>query len=985
MNAISARAATTSSGTALTEDFEAGAPGWTFSGFWHIQDHPETISVLNPDINPAMVTLPDSGQLPTAFTGTHLAWFGEASTGTYCGSDFQPANQYPKDGCRSAAPHSGDLVSPTFSLADAATAQLQFESWWEIEAINPSAFDLMQVYYSKDGGSNWRLAKQLNPQADPTNRTADQNYSNNGLEHSPTWQLNTVDLSGAAGQSSVKVKFTFNTVDTLYNGFRGWLIDDVGVTYGSSSHVPLIFVPGIAGSVLNAISTQKRTFTNSTGGSTTTSYNAGDTAWINPAWALDPVQHENFDVLRFNASGQPVYNDFGLACNNPQSCPAQGALTNFAGQGYPDVVNFFTSMGYTLDKDFFVYPYDWRSDARAAASGLNDLVGAVAGSGQVDIIAHSMGTMVLRQFLLTGSNTSKVQRAVLLAPPNLGTPKGALAAIAGVDMTQVWAFGLPQSVVKYIFETLPGGLDQAPSSGYYDVYHGQDSQHPVPYIDFTTTPNKQGYSDLRQAELNSGVYQSAITSAETFHASDLTWPAQLSSQNISVFVGSGQCTPAQIQKKSHPSGPFNWFGSQVDYFDFGEANGDGTVTIDSASMANGLAGGGGLMGHIYYRHADHGQMGDKPSISKNGKQVPILTDALKVVLGDSTVDHGSPTPQPGGGIFGIGSCRTVSVHSPMEVLVTDSAGARVGGVNPGDAFMEAPNSDFWRYGDMKVATVDPSTAFTAQVHGTGNGDSMIKIRSWSPTGLLDETDFTHVPTTPNTTGSFSFDGTSVSPLTLDVNGDGKNIVTIQPTVLTGAALNDVTPPSVSINSPGAGQAVVGTFPVGWTASDSQSGVSSSGATIDFGQPDQIKLTQPGSVRVSVGSHTLDLGAEDRVENVTTTHSTFLADGYSWEPPLGSGFSGHAGRMIPVKFTVTTPSGEFVQDQSVALDLVDASGNAVTAPMTYGTDPSQSVAVTGGHYHGNLDTAGISSGNYVVRVRFNSATLVGTLTLPVTLR
>jgi pimeloyl-ACP methyl ester carboxylesterase len=766
---------------------------------------------------------------------------------------------------------------------------------------------------------------------------------------------------------------TLETISVSSNA--DFAIGEFGISTAAAPKRPLIFVPGIAGSALVATVTNSHTYTNSTGSPNTTSYKAGDTAWINPTWALNPFQHENFDVLRFNQNGQPLFNDFGLACTNPQACPAQGTLTNFAGQGYPDVVNFFTSKGYELNKNFFIYPYDWRYDASAAAAGLNQLVGAVANGGQVDIIAHSMGTMVTRQFLLTGSNASAVHRVVFLAPPNLGTPKGALAAMAGVDLTKLFAFGIPQSVVKNIFETIPGGLDQAPSANYYSVYHGQDSQHPVPYIDFTKTPNKESYTDLRQAELDSGVYQSAISSDETFHNSDLGWPSQLSNTNISDFVGTGKCTVGQIQVKTHPSGPFNWFGSQVKYYDFGEINGDGTVTIGSASMNNGNAGGGSLVNHIYYRSAEHGQMGDDPS---------ILTDALRVVLGDDTVDHGSPTSQPSS-ILGIGGCRTVSVHSPMEVLLTEPSGDRVGGLTPGDAFMEDPNSDFWRFGDMKVATVDPTTPFTATVHGTGNGDSMIKVRTWSDSGLDDETIFAHVPTTANTTGSFSFNGSSVSPLTVDVNGDGKNIVTIQPVALTGGALNDVIPPSVTINSPASGQSVVGTFPVSWTATDSESGVASSGATIDLGQSNQITLKQPRSVQVSVGNHTLDVGAEDRVENFGKTHATFQADGYSWLPPLQQGFSGNVGQTIPVKFTVTTPGGAFVVDQSVILDLVDSSGNVVSKSMSYGTDPAQSVTITGNQYHGNLSTMGISPGSYVIRVRFSSSSLVGTLTLPITLK
>jgi hypothetical protein len=82
-------------GSDLTEGFESGAPGWTFdeaSGaggpFWQPLDKPQNISVKNPEVNPDLVTLPDSGALPAAAEGTQVAWFGNVDSGTFCGPDF---------------------------------------------------------------------------------------------------------------------------------------------------------------------------------------------------------------------------------------------------------------------------------------------------------------------------------------------------------------------------------------------------------------------------------------------------------------------------------------------------------------------------------------------------------------------------------------------------------------------------------------------------------------------------------------------------------------------------------------------------------------------------------------------------------------------------------------------------------------------------------------------------------------------------------
>jgi Immune inhibitor A peptidase M6/IPT/TIG domain len=225
--------------TVLSETFEGGAPGWTVSGFWHIQDHPEAVRVLTPQINPTLVTLPDAGSLPPANSGTHVAWFGEPSTGTFCGSDFNTISQSPKGGCTSTQIESGDLTSPVFSLAGASTAEVAFAAWWEIESVNADTFDVMNMQYTIDGGTTWTNVGKLNPANNPAGNE-DQSYSNEGLEKSPTWHRYVADLSPAAGQTSVQVRWDFNTHDNLYNGFRGLIVDDVTVSTPFAQPPPVI-------------------------------------------------------------------------------------------------------------------------------------------------------------------------------------------------------------------------------------------------------------------------------------------------------------------------------------------------------------------------------------------------------------------------------------------------------------------------------------------------------------------------------------------------------------------------------------------------------------------------------------------------------------------------------------------------------------------------------------------------------------------------
>jgi hypothetical protein len=247
--------ASASASTVLSENWETGTlHGWSVqdtSGTvdpnnpsWQILNNPQTISVTNPGINPNLVTLPDSGSLPAAYDGTHAVWFGDTTSGTFCGADWNTYSLTPnttemKNGCTSREAFSGTLTSPTFSLAGAASATLHFFSWWEIESVDADSFDVMQVEYSTDGGTTWSSPVQLNPVSNPAG-AHDQSYSNNGLEASPSWHEYFVDLSPAIGSNTVQVRFTFDTRDSLYNGFRGWLIDNIFVNTPADVGTPTI-------------------------------------------------------------------------------------------------------------------------------------------------------------------------------------------------------------------------------------------------------------------------------------------------------------------------------------------------------------------------------------------------------------------------------------------------------------------------------------------------------------------------------------------------------------------------------------------------------------------------------------------------------------------------------------------------------------------------------------------------------------------------
>jgi hypothetical protein len=154
-------------------------------------------------------------------------------------------HQGSKNGCTSSNTPSGSLTSPTFSMADATdAATLTFQTFWEIESINPASYDQMIVEYSTDGGATWPYAQTVNAstatfsQADLplSNVAASQPAPGASSPIRPDWASYTVPLDNAVlEQENVAVRFRFAAGDSEYNGFRGWGVDDVTVTAAGSS------------------------------------------------------------------------------------------------------------------------------------------------------------------------------------------------------------------------------------------------------------------------------------------------------------------------------------------------------------------------------------------------------------------------------------------------------------------------------------------------------------------------------------------------------------------------------------------------------------------------------------------------------------------------------------------------------------------------------------------------------------------------------
>ena len=187
------------------QDFESGPGLWFTTGLWHLVGPGDTYQDY--------------------YSPTHSFWYGQDFTGDYDTWTWEPV------------PNSGSLISPPIYLSGPAV--LTFWTSWEIEAEDPSGFDLMQVWVNY--GMVDTLVLQLNPTWDPGDEFG--YYSSAGYNKPRIWVKHTVDLSAFIGKT-VFVEFYFDTVDELYNDYRGWYVDDVAIERAPARVNPIAaFIP----------------------------------------------------------------------------------------------------------------------------------------------------------------------------------------------------------------------------------------------------------------------------------------------------------------------------------------------------------------------------------------------------------------------------------------------------------------------------------------------------------------------------------------------------------------------------------------------------------------------------------------------------------------------------------------------------------------------------------------------------------------------
>ena len=211
---------------------------------------------------------------------------------------------------------------------------------------------------------------------------------------------------------------------------------------------PVIIIPGILGTELKK---------------------AGELIWPNVGRMLFDRGDDFMDVLKMKDNGDP--SDSGVE-------PGRGIRSYEIGpktvSDYLDsLMAEFSAAGYVENESLFVFPYDWRVDARITAQGLKDRIDdilAESGAARVDLVAHSLGGIIAKSYLYAHPD-APVDAAVFAGTPHWGAPEAAKTLLWGDDlgMRFIIPFLSPKKIGE-ISRTMPSVYQLLPSAAYTDRF-----------------------------------------------------------------------------------------------------------------------------------------------------------------------------------------------------------------------------------------------------------------------------------------------------------------------------------------------------------------------------------------------------------------------------------------------------------------------------------------------------------------------------------
>lgn len=638
--------------------------------------------------------------------------------------------------------------------------------------------------------------------------------------------------------------------------------------------------------------------------------------WPDVFRMINPLNSDDFmDTLSFNKDLEPVSNSVekDAVVRNPYG------LYDYA----DGLINEFKNQGYTENENLFTLPYDWRygvsgkfadgtTNVDLLAQKIQDIM-TQTGSDKVDVVAHSMGGLIVKEYAMNHPTDNHIGKAVFVGVPNTGSPKSAKILLEGDNLGIP---GLSDQEIKKISQNMPAVYDLLPSQQYYNTKGSY-----IETIDQTNSTMKNlNHQESNQFLIGQGLNSSAIDEAENLHTQDFdNYDLRAAGIDLYAIDGCKAATFGAVIYRKLSGG----IGGGSDYgLGWGINNavpGDNTVPLESATNLP-----INQNNKYYALVSDHGKMP-----SENGIRQEIVN-----LISGSSLDTGFAY---GENLItqDISKCnlngKAISVFSPVNIFVTDQNGNKLGLAEDGSIINEIPNADFEIWGEHKFVYLpnDEGEVYSINLQGIGEGAFTLKSQDIINNQAVKTEVFSNLTVTPALTGQVNL---SDETTTISLNNSAVPI--LPSSTLDASASEDVLPPVSVATLNGAGQAGFyrSDVNINIKATDDLAGVLDVGYNLDNQGYKKINGDNAVFMISGEGKHTIIFFSTDKAgNNEIEQTTTFTIDKTS--PEVVMQFDPN---IRDLKFTgldnISDSSSVSVLDKDDVITLTDQAGNTTTVSL-----------------------------------------------------
>lgn len=439
-------------------------------------------------------------------------------------------------------------------------------------------------------------------------------------------------------------------------------------------------------------------------------------------------------------------------------------------------------------------PYDWREDVRditkrgilqrdGSRKSILKTIQTMASSspsGRVTLIAHSNGGLLAKSVVKELERQKKgylIDEMILIGSPQLGTPMAIATMLHGYSSQyQPIVF---RRAFRINASTMPGAYGLLPSRSYLNrirsglirINSGENSLHSTTFgatVDSWTELSrflignglrpKPGESDLATPMT---LLPRLVSQANSMHQELDSWSPATETIRVTQIAGYGIQTIQQlgydINEQYKCTGLITRtckLHTKFNPYAISSNLGDDTVNSLSAVAMEEES--------IYVNLAEAGR-----GVNHNTMLgTPVLQRTVKNLLQRRySEESGTTRIRPNE----IASSVTIAMHSPADILLTDSVGNTSGvstNVDGSTAVKtDIPGSSYVEIGESKFIFAPLSFEYSLSLRGTGSGVFTLNITT-TEGGVSTTKSYENVPVTPTTSGVLTMRQSEVSPLTI---------------------------------------------------------------------------------------------------------------------------------------------------------------------------------------------------------------------------